>query len=43
MPAINVRKELYDAIIRIGEDPTIFVNSAVREKLESEENGRKTA
>ena len=43
MPAINVRKELYDSIIRIGEDPTIFVNSAVKEKLESEGNGRNKA
>lgn len=34
MPNIYVEKESYDKIIRLGHEPSKFVNDAVKEKLE---------
>jgi hypothetical protein len=36
MPAISLRKALYDECIRQGEEPAEYANQALREKLESE-------
>lgn len=33
MPALNLRKVLYDELIRLGINPTKFVNDLVEEKL----------
>lgn len=34
MPSINLKKTLYDELIRRGEDPTRFINRVVAAKLE---------
>ena len=34
MPAINIRKRLYDHIVRLGKDPTEFVNNIVEKELQ---------
>lgn len=33
MPALNLKKELYDELIRRGIDPTKFMNELVEKKL----------
>lgn len=34
MPAINIRKKFYDQIVRLGKDPTEFVNDLVGKELQ---------
>ena len=34
MPSINLERELYDELIRLGVDPAKFANEATREKME---------
>lgn len=36
MPSINLRKNLYDELVRIGEDPTEAANEATTKYLEDE-------
>jgi hypothetical protein len=36
MPTIYLRKDLYDAIIKRGEEPTNFVNRVVEKALKEE-------
>jgi len=38
MPSINLRKPLYDAAIKNGEDPADLVNECVAEHLREEHN-----
>lgn len=38
MPSLNLRKPLYDALIRNDEDPTEVVNASVAEYLRDEHN-----
>jgi len=33
MPALNLKKALYDELIRRGEEPTKFVNELVEKRL----------
>ena len=33
MPALNLKKAFYDELIRLGKDPTKFVNELVSKKL----------
>lgn len=37
MPALNLKKELYDELIRRGIDPTKFVNEIVEKHIKDEE------
>ena len=37
MSNVYIEKESYNKIIRLGRDPKNFVNDAVKEKLEREE------
>lgn len=39
MPNIYLKRESYDAIIRLERDPSKFVDDAVKEKLEKEAEG----
>ena len=34
MPAVNLKKVLYDELIRMGKNPTKFVNELVQKKIE---------
>lgn len=34
MPVIYISKELYDELVRLGEDPGHFVTAAAQERLE---------
>ena len=36
MPTINIKKELYDKIIRHGEDATEYVNNAAKVATEKD-------
>lgn len=36
MSNVYIEKESYNKIIRLGRDPKVFVNDAVKEKLEVE-------
>ena len=38
MPTLYIKDEYYKRMIILGKEPKIFVNEAVREKLELEEN-----
>jgi len=37
MPTIYIKKELYDEIIKKGEEPNKFINQAVEKELKKEE------
>lgn len=37
MPSVNIRKTLYDTLVKKGEDVPDFINEAVKEKIEREE------
>ena len=37
MPTLYIKDEYYKKMIRLGKEPKIFVNEAVKEKLELEE------
>ena len=42
MPTIYIAKEIYDELVKLGEEPSLWVSEAAKEKLELLKKGAET-